>query len=362
MEVPTLQSISLFQFKNYTNRAFEFKKQITGICGKNGTGKTNILDAIHYLCFTRSYFNYSDVANVQHGAKGFRIEGQLVSDGVIETATCILRENNKKEFLINGEAYDKFSQHIGRYPCVVIAPDDAVLITGGSEERRKFLDALLSQIDSNYLQNLIRYNRILQQRNAVLKSAAETARADDTLLPILNEQLAEPGNYIFERRSQFLVSFLPRVKRLYTEIAEREEDLSLLYDSRLFELPFEKLLAATLQKDKLLMRTTAGIHRDDILLQLSGQPFKNMASQGQRKSLLFALKLTELEIIRSEKKTAPFLLLDDVFEKLDEDRISNLLQKVCQENNGQVFITDTNENRLEKHLQQLNAGFDLISL
>lgn len=333
-----------------------------GICGKNGVGKTNILDAIHYLCFTKSYFSTTDAVNVHQGSRGFRLEGRLTKDDAEETATCILRENNKKEFLINGTAYEKFSQHIGRYPCVVIAPDDAVLITGGSEERRSFLDSLLSQLHPEYLQKLIQYNKILQQRNSLLKSAADTGKLDEALLQILTEQLIVPGNYIFEQRSQFLVSFLPKVKRLYTEIAQKEENLSILYDSRLLETSFEELLSATLSKDRMLQRTTAGIHRDDIILQLNQQPFKNIASQGQRKSLLFALKLTELQVITQEKKVTPFLLLDDVFEKLDEERISNLLHKVCIENNGQVFITDTNPERLIKHLETLNADFDLISL
>ncbi|GAB3429145.1 DNA replication/repair protein RecF [Niabella aquatica] len=358
-----LNSISLLQFKNYTNKAFEFSKQIIGICGKNGVGKTNILDAIHYLCFTKSYFSKSDIVNVHQGSKGFRIEGVFSTDDYTEEkAACILRETNKKEFLINGAPYEKFSHHIGRYPCVVIAPDDAVLITGGSEERRSFLDALLSQLSSEYLQNLILYNRVLQQRNSLLKTAAETGKIDNALLHILNDQLVEPGHFIFQTRSQFLVSFLPKVKRLYTDIAQKEEDLSILYDSRLLETSFEELLAATESKDKLLQRTTAGIHRDDIILQLNGQPFKSIASQGQRKSLLFALKLTELDVIYAEKKLMPVLLLDDVFEKLDEDRISKLLQKVCIENKGQVFITDTNKERLTSHLENLNASFDLISL
>lgn len=357
-----LQSISLYQFKNYTNKFFEFSENVIGICGKNGVGKTNILDAIHYLCFTKSYFSSADAVNVQQGTKGFRIQGRFTNNDAGETATCILRENNKKEFLINEEAYEKFSQHIGRYPCVVIAPDDAILITGGSEERRSFLDALLSQLNPDYLQKLILYNKILQQRNSLLKSAADTGRLDEALLQILTEQLIAPGNYIFEQRSQFLVSFLPKVKRLYTEIAQKEENLSVLYDSRLLETPFEALLAATLSKDRLLQRTTAGIHRDDIIFQLNQQPFKNMASQGQRKSLLFALKLTELQVIMQERKITPLLLLDDVFEKLDEERIGNLLQQVCVDNNGQVFITDTNAERLRKQLETLNARFDLISL
>lgn len=357
-----LKSISLLQFKNYTNKAFEFSNKIIGICGKNGIGKTNILDAIHYLCFTKSYFSNTDTVNVQQHSKGFRIEGLFDNNEEEETAVCILRENNKKEFLINGNAYERFSQHIGRYPCVVIAPDDSVLITGTSEERRSFLDSVLSQLSAAYLQTLIQYNKVLQQRNSLLKSVADTGTIDTTLLHVLNKQLTDPGNFIFEKRVQFLVSFLPKVKRLYSEIAQKEEGLSILYDSRLQEAPFEELLTATETKDKLLQRTTIGIHRDDIILQLNGQPFKNIASQGQRKSLLFALKLTELEVINNEKKIAPVLLLDDVFEKLDEERISNLLTKVCIENEGQVFITDTNKERLTQHLNQINAGFDLISL
>lgn len=357
-----LKSISLIQFKNYSNRIFEFNKRITGIVGNNGVGKTNVLDAIHYLCFTKSYFSNSDAINVQQGSRGFRIEGSFHYYETEEKATCILRENNKKEFLINGEAYDKFSQHIGHFPCVVIAPDDAVLITGGSEERRHFLDALLSQLDTAYLKNLILYNKILQQRNSLLKSATENGSLDQDLLNILNNQIAIPGNALFEKRSQFLVSFLPKVKRLYTEIAQKEEPLSLVYDSRLFETGFEELLLSSQSRDELLQRTTTGIHRDDIIFQLNGQPFKSIASQGQRKSLLFALKLIELEVITSEKKMAPLLLLDDVFEKLDEERMNNLLQKVCNENEGQVFITDTNESRLRTHLDALKADYDLISL
>lgn len=357
-----LQSISLLQFKNYTNRSFTFNNQVIGICGSNGVGKTNILDAIYYVCFTKSYFSSSDAVSIQQGCKGFRIQGNFNVNNKHEVATCILRENNKKEFLLDNEPYDKFSKHIGRYPCVVIAPDDATLITGGSEERRKFLDALLSQLNTEYLQHLITYNKVLQQRNSYLKAAAESGRINTDLLHTLNEQLIIPGNYIFEKRSQFLVSFLPKVKRLYADIAQKEENLSILYDSQLLETKFDDLLITSQNKDQLLQRTTTGIHKDDIFFQLGGHSFKNIASQGQRKSLLFALKITELSLITEEKKQAPLLLLDDVFEKLDEERITNLLQKVCIENKGQVFITDTNKERLKTHLDKINASYDLISL
>ncbi len=356
-----LQSISLYQFKNYSKRSFEFTKSVVGICGNNGVGKTNLLDAIHYLCFTKSYFA-RDAFNVQQGKTGFRIEAQLTLQDNPEKAVCILRENGKKEFSVNDTVYEKFSQHIGRYPCVIIAPDDALLITGDSKERRTFLDSLLSQLDTEYLQQLIVYKKVLEQRNSLLKLFAESGQKDLSLLDVLDEQLIKPGDFIFNKRKEFLVSFLPIVKHLYQEIAQQPEEISLFYESELLQAPFGELLKATRQKDLYAQRTTAGVHRDELEMNMGNQLFKNIASQGQRKSLLFALKLAEMEVLRTEKKFAPLLLLDDVFEKLDEERISNLLRKVCVENDGQVFITDTNEERLTDHLELLNAEYQLISL
>jgi DNA replication and repair protein RecF len=355
-----LQNITLTQFKNYGNSSFGFKERITGIYGKNGVGKTNLLDAIYYLCFTKSYFTRLDARNKQLGSDGFRIEGCFTLNNKKEKAVCLLRETGKKEFWINGDAYEKFSHHIGRYPCVIIAPDDAVLITGESKERRSFLDTLLSQLNNGYLQQLIAYQKILQQRNALLKSAAETGIRDTALLEVLDKQLLELGEYIFSIRKKFLLAYLPLVKTMYNDISRSDEEINLLYESELLQGSFEELLRANRNRDFMLQRTGAGIHRDDLRINMNGQPFKIAASQGQRKSLLFALKLAEMEVLKKEKGFAPLLLLDDVFEKLDEDRIRNLLHKVCLQNDGQVFITDTNEERLKTNLDQTGISFQLI--
>ena len=357
-----LESISLFQFKNYSERTFRTPARVTGICGKNGMGKTNLLDAIHYLCFTKSYFSRHDATSVQQEKSGFRIEGQLILQGRPEKAVCLLRETGKKEFLVNGQAYDRFSQHIGRYPCVVIAPDDALLITGGSEERRKFLDSLLSQLDAGYLQQLIVYTKLLQQRNSLLRSFTETGRKDFSLLDVIDQQLIPAGDYIFNRRKEFLVSFLPAVKHAYQDIARQPEDIHLIYETELLRADLPALLTANRQKDLLSQRTASGPHRDDIEISMGSLLFKNIASQGQRKSLLFALKLAEMEVLRQEKHFPPLLLLDDLFEKLDEDRIANLLEKVCIRNEGQVFITDTHPGRLSAQLEKTGIPFGMIEL
>ena len=356
-----LHSISITQFKNYSNRSLQFNERIIGICGNNGVGKTNLLDAVHYLCFTKSYFT-RDLLNIQNGQQGFRINGEFELNGKKEKPVCILRETGKKEFSVNESPYEKFSEHIGRYPCVIIAPDDIQIITDGSEERRRFLDALLSQIDRDYLQHLINYNKVLLQRNSLLKSFYETGNKNLSLLDVLDEQLIKPGEYIFEKRKQFLLSFLPRVKKLYAEIARQEEETELHYQSELNQCTFTELLHLNRQRDIVAQRTTGGIHRDDLVFNLNGQLFKNIASQGQRKSLLFALKLAETDVLKENKGFAPLLLLDDVFEKLDEDRIANLLRRVCIENIGQVFITDTNEERLSEHLDELKIKYQLILL
>ncbi len=358
-----LHSISLFQFKNYFHQQFPFTERIVGICGRNGMGKTNLLDAVHYLCFTKSYFTRQDSLSTQHGYKGFRLEGRFSLNGKEEKAVCILRETGKKEFSVNDAAYARFSAHIGRYPCVVIAPDDVQLIIGGSEERRKFIDTLLSQLDAQYLQHLIQYTKILQQRNSFLRAYNDGYGSRDlSVLDVLDEQLLKAGNFVFEKRKDFLLHFLPTVKTVYNDIARHYEPVSLVYESELLGNDFETLLQASRQKDLVIQRSSTGIHRDDLLFNMGQQTFKSIASQGQRKSLLFALKLAEMEVLKKEKGVSPILLLDDVFEKLDEERISNLLQNVCNDTESQIFITDTSCDRLQTQLQKLKPAFQLIQL
>lgn len=357
-----INSISLLQFKNYQQATFAFTERIVGICGRNGMGKTNLLDAIHYLCFTKSYFGKSDAQHVYIGKQGFRLEGTFTKAGTSLDALCILRENNRKEFSLDGEQYDKFSSHIGKFPCVVIAPDDVQIITGGSEERRRFLDALVSQLDHDYLLHLISYNKILLQRNSLLKSFADTKTVDNSLLEVMNEQLTRYGTYIFEKRKALLQVFIPLVLSFYQRISGETYAPEIVYESQLHDQSFDTLFARYRDKDLLLQRTNGGVHKDDLDMRLQGTAFKNIASQGQRKSLLFALKLAEFDMLKKEKGFPPLLLLDDVFEKLDEKRMHNLLDFVGVQNNGQVFITDTHRERLELALVELHQAYQIVQL
>ncbi|MBL0056784.1 MAG: DNA replication and repair protein RecF [Chitinophagaceae bacterium] len=357
-----LEKITLTQYKNYGFSVFPFTERIVGICGLNGVGKTNLLDAIYYCCFTRSYFSKSDQLNIQFSQEGFRLEADLNPLTDPKKLVCILRGQGKKELLVNEAPYEKLSQHIGRFPAVMIAPDDIELITGGSEERRRFMDTVLSQMDADYLQQLIIYNKVLLQRNSALKRFAELGKTDWALLDVLDEQLILPGNLIYEKRKRFSAELIPLANSFYSQIADPEERVSLVYESPLHNSSFEGLLHQFREKDFLLQRTNSGIHKDEIVMELNGQPFRSTASQGQRKSLLFALRLAEFELLKKSKGFPPLLLLDDVFEKLDDNRMKNLLRWVCIENQGQVFITDTHRDRLEEVFHTMEVGFQIVEL
>jgi DNA replication and repair protein RecF len=357
-----LRNISLIQFRNYVQHSFQFSQNIVGICGQNGVGKTNLLDAIYYLSFCKSYFNRSDSSNVNHDLQGFRVEGNYLLNNKNISVTCIVRENNKKEFLLNNDEYKKLSEHIGKLPCVMIAPDDVELITGSSELRRKFIDVILSQINDSYLQHLIAYNNLLLQRNSMLKQYATSGNLDDVLFNIITEQFATKGTIIFQIRIAFLQNFLPTILSSYHQIANTNDALVCNYQSQLFNNNFLQLLQQNLQIDMLLQRTNIGIHKDDIEILMGSNKFKTEASQGQRKSLLFAFKLSEWQIIQQDKGFPPILLLDDVFEKLDAERMNNLLQIVSSQSDAQIFITDTHKDRLEHQLATLNKDFEIIEI
>ena len=357
-----LKKIALYHFKNYPDSQWNFDQRITAICGPNGSGKTNLLDAIYYLCFTKSYFSRVDAQVVQQGTSGLRIAGQFQMEDQHSEVSLIIRENNRKECWIDGEEYKKFSAHIGKFPCVIIAPDDIEIITGNSESRRKLMDLILSQCDQSYLQNLIAYNKILQQRNSFLKAAAEQQRLDHFLLDTLDEQLAEKGQLIFTSRKAFTAQFIPATLQCYKGIAQKDDGIEIVYDSQLLQDKFLDLLKANRQRDLYLQRTGIGIHKDELDITMQQQPFKQIASQGQRKSLLFAIKLAEFGILKDQKAITPILLLDDVFEKLDARRMHHLLHTVCIEEKGQVFITDTHADRMNEQLTAIGSAFHLIEL
>lgn len=352
-----IERISLTHFKNYETAQFTFDR-VTGICGKNGMGKTNLLDAIYYCCFTRSYFSTGDQPATGKGKEGFRLQGFFKSNGNSHEVLCIYRGLQKKEILLDGVAYDKFSRHIGLLPVVMVAPDDAELITGGSESRRKFIDALMCQSDPEYLEQLIRYNKLLRQRNSLLRQ--EPVRHD--VLDVLDEQMTVPCEIIFKKRETFLRKFFPYALDAYHAIAGDSEKISMEYETTLRDAEFREMLAAARPKDMMLQRSTCGIHRDELSFMMNGQPFRQIASQGQRKSLLFALKLAEFEMLREIKGFPPILLLDDVFEKLDDSRMQNLLSKVCTGTEGQVIITDTHRSRIEDAMARLGVEGSIIEL
>lgn len=334
---------------------------MVGITGRNGTGKTNLLDAVYFLCFTKSYFQRSDAQLVYNGAQGMRVAGEFTKQGQLYQISGIIRENGKKEFQVNGSPCEKMADHIGNFPAVMIAPDDVQIITEGSEERRRFVDALFSQLDHQYLLQLMQYNRLLQQRNSLLKQMAESRQRQFDLLDVLDHQLSAPAEYVFEKRKAYLDQLIGLVSARYYNIAGEQYDLQLRYESPLLASGIRQILAANRERDLMAQRTQLGIHRDDISISLGDKPFRQTASQGQRKSLLFSLKLAEFAMLKSDKGFPPILLLDDVFEKLDENRMHNLLMEVCVQNEGQVLVTDTHPQRIKDSFTVLGLPYQAVT-
>lgn len=357
-----LERISIVNFKNIATQSFDFQEKINCFLGNNGVGKTNVLDAIYYLSFTKSYFNAVAIQNIKHGESFFMIEGEYVINNRKETIICSLKKGQKKVLKRNGKSYDKFSEHIGQIPLVIISPADRDLVIEGSETRRKFIDVVISQQNKTYLKDLLAYNKVVSQRNALLKYFAANRTFDAINLEVYNTQLIDLGTKIYEVRKAFLEEFIPIFNAKYQIISDDNEQVNLYYKSQLNDFDMKTLLEKSLEKDKILQYTTTGIHKDDLSFEIGNYPIKKFGSQGQQKSYLIALKLAQFEFIKQQSGLTPILLLDDIFDKLDENRVSQLIDLVNNDEFGQIFITDTHLERTENIIKQSNKPYQIFKL
>lgn len=320
-------------------------------------GKTNLLDAIYYLCMGKSYFSTPDTLIANHSSDFFRLEGQFKVNERAEHIVAKVIPRKKKELERNRVPYPRLSEHVGLLPVVMIAPDDTYLVSEGSEARRSFLDNTLSQINPEYLTELILYNKLLKQRNALLKQFAEHRSFDAAIIGVYNQQMLAPAQKLHEFRAAFMEEFRPLLQDMYRQIAGGAEKVDCTYRSKQASASFEALLEEALEKDRILQRTTVGPHRDDLVFTIEGYPLKRFASQGQLKSFVLALKLGQYQILAEKKNTSPILLLDDIFDKLDRQRVRHLLSLLQENTFGQVFITDTEQDRLAGIIQQTEQDF-----
>ena len=347
-----LKQLSLINFKNYPEFEARFREKINCFVGNNGVGKTNLLDAIHYLSFCKSYFNAIDSQNIKHNEGFFVIQGVFERFGEDIEVYCGLKRNQKKVFKKNKREYERLSEHIGQFPLVMISPNDSELINGVSEIRRRFLDSIISQYDKGYLDKLISYGQVLKQRNALLKHFQEHRSFESETLDVLDEQLVLYGRSVLQIRHSFLKEFIPLFNRHYSFISNSQEIVSLGYLDSMDGRDFKTALLTSLARDRALGYSTVGPHKDDLEFLLNQFSLKKYASQGQQKSFLLALKLAQFEFIKLQKNTKPLLLLDDVYDKLDESRFTKLLEMVSGSDFGQVFITDTHPDRMNDLLNQ----------
>ena len=325
-------------------------------------GKTNVLDAIYYLSFAKSYFNSVALQNIRHGEGFFMVEGDYFLNDRNEKIVCSLKRGQKKVLKRNGKSYEKFSEHIGQLPLVIISPADRDLVTEGSDTRRKFMDGVISQQNKSYLKDLISYNKVLSQRNALLKYFAANRTFDALNLSVYDEQLSEYGERIYTVRKLFLEEFIPIFNEKYQIISGDKEIVDLKYKSQLQDFSMMALLKKSLDKDKIIQYTTSGIHKDDLSFEIGAYSIKKFGSQGQQKSYLIALKLAQFEFIKQQSKVTPILLLDDIFDKLDESRVSQIIDLVSKDAFGQIFITDTHAERTENILKQSNNPYQIFNL
>ena len=363
-----LKKLSLVNYKNFENISFEFVEKINCLVGNNGIGKTNVLDAIYHLSHTRGYFNTVATQNIRYGTDFFMIEGVFMRKDREEQVLCSMKKGQKKVIKRNGKEYERLSDHYGLLPVVIISPADTDLIREGSDVRRKFIDGIISSYDKNYLTDLISYNKVLSQRNSLLKYFAANHVYDADNLDIYDQQLAHYGERIHKKRSEFVAEFIPIFEKKYERILGNydeksfNEQVSIVYRSQLHDAGHEQLLKDHIDKDRILQYTGVGIHKDDLLLQLNGFVIKKNGSQGQQKSFLIALKLAQYDFIKKQSGITPVLLLDDIFDKLDENRVSHLIHMVSDEHFGQIFITDTHPERTEAIIKKVNKPYKIFEL
>lgn len=357
-----LTSLSLINYKNFEAEKFEFDHKINCFVGNNGVGKTNALDAIYHLSFGKSYFNPVTGQNIKHGTDFFVIDGEYLRYEKNERIIVSAKRSQKKTIKRNGKEYEKFSEHVGFIPLVIISPADRDLIIEGSETRRKFIDGVISQGDREYLHHLIAYNKVLVQRNALLKYFVANHTNNSDTLHIYNRQLDELGMQIFEKRQEFIKIFTPIFKKWHQSITKGKEEVHLTYKSHLQENGLLRLLEENFSKDKALQYTSAGIHKDDLSFEIDDYPIKKFGSQGQQKSYLIALKLAQFDFLKQQSQVNPILLLDDIFDKLDEQRVEQIITLVDNENFGQLFISDTHPERTESIVKKVHQSYKMFRL
>lgn len=351
-----LERLSILNYKNLEQAELNLSPKINCFLGSNGMGKTNLLDAIYYLSFCKSHNNPIDSQNIRHESEFAVIQGWYELDNKQEEFFCSLRRKQKKQFKRNKKEYERLSDHIGLLPLVMVSPSDTELIDGGSDERRKFMDLFLSQFDKEYLHALIRYNKALQQRNALLKANNFT---DEMLFDLWDEQLIEEGKTIYKKRKDFIDRFIPTFQKFYDFICLSNEKVALAYESHFDTGDFSTLLKKRREKDKILGYTGIGVHKDDLDMQMDGYSIKRVGSQGQNKTYVVALKLAQFDFLRKATSTTPILLLDDIFDKLDSSRVEQIINLVLDKGFGQIFITDTNREHLDDILSRTNSNYHL---
>ncbi|HOW09771.1 MAG TPA: DNA replication/repair protein RecF [Bacteroidales bacterium] len=357
-----LKKISLTNFKNYGQADMVFSPRINCIVGNNGVGKTNILDAIHYLSLTKSFFNAIDSVNIKHDEDFFIIQG-FFSDGDEEdNIFCSFHRQKQKVFKRNGKIYERLSEHVGKYPVVMISPSDSAMITEGSEERRKFMNRIISQYDANYLDAALNYNRALQQRNRLLRDFRATGRFDPEMLAVWDAQLVRYGSIVHHERQTLINELIPVFREYYSLVSNQKEKVRLNYRSHLNDGNFEEQIRNSTEKDRSLEYTTVGIHKDDLLFEMDGHSVKSLGSQGQQKSYLVALKLAKFDYIKRKAGFSPILLLDDIFDKFDAERVAQIIRLVGNHRFGQIFITDTHKERLQDILDTIDTDYRLFKI